>query len=189
MLDDHFLVGFADELTLQKEAAHPLFSSITRGGTMLGRKVRGMMTRVSKRSRKPRVKNLRKKAEDLQRQVPMKQPNVGKELSKRMVGKPPAKPAIGTPPPRKAIGTEPARTMGKMGAAAEKAGRTVKNVLEQATPDAEAHRGTDDGSQVLTQGADDPRYGGGMGNFKGKKAPAFTDKVNPTDLPRAFGKN
>lgn len=39
-------------------------------------------------------------------------------------------------------------------------------------------------------GVDDPRYGGGPGikNFKGKVAPKFTDRFNPTDVPQAFGK-
>lgn len=32
-----------------------------------------------------------------------------------------------------------------------------------------------------------PMYGGGLGNLGGKKAPKFTDKVNPTDAPGAFG--
>ena len=32
------------------------------------------------------------------------------------------------------------------------------------------------------------KYGGGTGNFEGKQAPPFTDKVNPTDMPQAFGK-
>jgi hypothetical protein len=49
-MDNYFLNGFVDELT--KEAAHPLFTSMNRGGTLLGQRVRGLMKRVVKRSRK-----------------------------------------------------------------------------------------------------------------------------------------
>ena len=31
-------------------------------------------------------------------------------------------------------------------------------------------------------------YGGGLGNFEGKRAPKFNEKFNPTDMPKAFGK-
>lgn len=47
--DDIFLRGFAAELI--KSAGHPLIASVDRTGTMLGQKVKGMATRVTKRAR------------------------------------------------------------------------------------------------------------------------------------------
>ena len=32
-----------------------------------------------------------------------------------------------------------------------------------------------------------PQYGGGLGNLGKKKAPKFTDKMNPTDKPGMYG--
>ena len=58
-MNSHFLNGFADELT--KEAAHPLFTSVKKGGTLLGRKVKGAMARAMKRG-KVKVHRMRKKA-------------------------------------------------------------------------------------------------------------------------------
>jgi hypothetical protein len=143
MLDNHFMIGFTDELTLTKEAGpgHPLFASVARGGTMLGRKVRGMMSRKMK---------------------------TGKRKKYRMKKKAGAIKNAGAPP------------------VSEKAGRNVKNVLEEAQPGAQARSARPAGGQVLEQGADDTRYGGGVGNFEGKQAPKFTDKINPTDTPGAF---
>lgn len=114
-MNNNFLNGFADELT--KTAAHPLFTSVTKGGTLLGKKVRGMMTRATQASRKPRMKK-------------------------------------------------------KAGAALEKC--DPKGICKG-------------GKHGCGKGAGD-KYGGGTGNFEGKQAPAFTDKINPTDTPGAFGK-
>jgi hypothetical protein len=66
---------------------------------------------------------------------------------------------------------------------AEEAGAMVREVLR------EAGKGGDkpEYKDTVSTDSDDPRYGGGIGNLGGKKAPAFTDKVNPTDAPSAFG--
>jgi hypothetical protein len=45
-----FIHGFFDELT--KQASHPLFQTVARGGTMLGQKVRGALTRTAAKSKK-----------------------------------------------------------------------------------------------------------------------------------------
>lgn len=45
-----FIHGFFDELT--KQASHPLFQTVARGGTMLGQKVRGAVARTAKKSEK-----------------------------------------------------------------------------------------------------------------------------------------
>ncbi len=192
MNDDHFISGFADEL-VTKEAAHPMLASVTRGGTMLGRKVRGMMSRATKRGRRKKYR-LKKKAED-KLQLP-------KPVQQTMESKPgfaPPKPLTPAPKPNRAVGQakpmpstgQEVQPMGKLSAAA---GETIKKVLEQAHPDSEVHKARTGGAQVLNQGAEDSEryghageeYGGGIGNFKGKKAPVFTDKVNPTDMPGAF---
>jgi len=116
-----FIDAFADELT--KQAAHPLFKTVVKGGTALGQKVRGMMTRAAKRSGKIRKKTMKKQSSESD---------------------------------------------------------VVKGVVAAA-------KGSKDTVDKEMLGADDPRYGGGSGNFKGKQAPAFTDKINPTDTPDAFG--
>ena len=137
---DSFILGFADELT--KEAGHPAFGAVARGGTLLGRKVQGMMTRALKRGRSASHKARMKK-----------------QSSAALPGK-------GGPEVKAAV-------------------------KESKTP---IH--DNDGVQKLVSGATDARYGsgpgmrygGGVGNFEGKQAPAFTDKINPTDMPKAFGK-
>lgn len=45
-----FIHGFYDELT--KQASHPLFQTVARGGTMLGQKVRGALSRTAEKSKK-----------------------------------------------------------------------------------------------------------------------------------------
>lgn len=64
-----------------------------------------------------------------------------------------------------------------------KAGAMVKAILDEAKKPQDNYT---DSQQI---GVDDPRFGGGKGlkNLGGKRAPAFTDKVNPTDMPGAFG--
>jgi hypothetical protein len=54
-MNSNFLNGFADELTKEGAASHPLLTSVTKGGTLLGRKVKGMMNRVMK-GKNPRMK-------------------------------------------------------------------------------------------------------------------------------------
>ncbi|MBW2288649.1 MAG: hypothetical protein JRG90_12585 [Deltaproteobacteria bacterium] len=108
---------------MTKQAAHPLFKTVVKGGTALGQKVRGMMTRAAKRSGKIRKKTMKKQSSESD---------------------------------------------------------VVKGVVAAA-------KGSKDTVDKEMLGADDPRYGGGSGNFKGKQAPAFTDKINPTDTPDAFG--
>lgn len=95
-----------------------------------------------------------------------------------------------TPPPAPGI-NEKAKPMPSIGApivpmnkisAADSAGRIVKAILEGSE---EREGPYSDGQQI---GVDDPRFGGGGGlkNLKGKRAPAFTDRFNPTDTPGAF---
>lgn len=45
-----FITGFYNELV--KQASHPLFQTVARGGTMLGQKVRGALSRTAKKSEK-----------------------------------------------------------------------------------------------------------------------------------------
>lgn len=143
MNDNHFMNGFADELT--KEAAHPLFKSITRGGTLLGKKVRGMMTKVKKRSKK------------LSKKIRFK-----KKAEAPPLPKPPA-PATGAP-----VTTVPPPVKAKaVGGPALSAGAKAVKPKSPAQP-----KGV--------------QFGGGTGNFEGKQAPSFTDKINPTDTPGAF---
>ena len=54
-MNSHFLNGFVDELT--KEAAHPLFTSVKKGGTLLGRKVKGMMSRAVNKGKVKKYRN------------------------------------------------------------------------------------------------------------------------------------
>lgn len=205
MLNSHFLIGFADELTLEKEAG--LFSPVAKGTTALGKKVRGMMTRAYKRGMTQRFR-MKKKA---QTELP-KAPQAGSSSGVKVPQPPKAQPmpakkpktwtsapndaTKGLPMPARGQQMQP---MGKLGAVRESvlrklsgvppvsegAGRAVKNVLDQATPSSQARRVPH--GDVLEFGANDPRYGGGLGNFGGKKAPKFTNKVNPTDTPQAFG--
>jgi uncharacterized protein YjbJ (UPF0337 family) len=65
-------------------------------------------------------------------------------------------------------------------AAEDKAGAMVKEVVENAK--GKRRIDGDVGDSMVDQ------YGGGLGNFEGKTAPKFTDKINPTDTPGAFGK-
>jgi hypothetical protein len=54
-MNSNFINGFAAELTKEGAASHPLLTSVTKGGTLLGRKVKGMMNRVMK-GKNPRMK-------------------------------------------------------------------------------------------------------------------------------------
>lgn len=94
---------------------------------------------------------------------------------------PPAPGVNGKAKPMPSIGT-PIVPMNKTSASASEAGRVVKALLENS----EGREGPYSDSQQI--GVDDPRFGGGGGlkNLKGKRAPAFTDRFNPTDTPGAF---
>ena len=67
-------------------------------------------------------------------------------------------------------------------AVSEAAGRHLKEVIQEAEKGKQRHP-----THQVQIGTDDPRYGGGIGNLGGKKAPKFTNKMNPTDTPQAFG--
>lgn len=49
-MSDAFIHGFCNELA--KQASHPLFQTVSRGGTMLGQKVQGAIARTMKKSQK-----------------------------------------------------------------------------------------------------------------------------------------
>jgi hypothetical protein len=188
MLDNHFMIGFADELTLEKEAAHPLFSTVTRGGTMLGRKVRGMMRRaIDLGTKKPR---LRKKAQDgtvagmgTKGTTMETKPNLGA----------PPKPA--TPPPGQgqpkpmpmpSTGGNPqpmgtGRGVRKRAAdeTTQRAGDAIRRVLEEASPESQARMSTGDGGQVMDTGSEDPLYGCGTGKKKMVKKGGMALVNNP----------
>lgn len=69
-------------------------------------------------------------------------------------------------------------------AAESTVGDLVKAIVADAKKPTDAF--TDNEAEI---GVDDPRFGGGKGlkNLGGRRAPSFTDKVNPTDTPNAFG--
>lgn len=73
-----------------------------------------------------------------------------------------------------------AGVVGAKVAAEDKAGAMVKEVVENAA--GKRRQDNPVGDSMVDQ------YGGGLGNFEGKTAPKFTDKINPTDTPGAFGK-
>lgn len=88
------------------------------------------------------------------------------------------------PMPMPSTGTSLTPMGAKTAEDAKGAGAVIKAML--GSSGAQAGEYTDDEQT----GVDDPRFGGGKGieNFKGKKAPTFTDRFNPTDVPQAFGK-
>jgi len=133
MTGNYFLDGFMAEL--EKEASHPLFRTVGGSQSLLGRKVRGMVSKVEDLGQRTKFR-MKKKAEE----------------------------------------------------SSDKAGKTIKKILEEAEGDERARVVEGEGGQVLEQGAEDTKYGGGLGNLGKKRAPSFTDKVNPTDMPGAFGK-
>lgn len=54
---NHFLNGFVDELVKEGASGHPLFTSIKKGGTALGQKVKHMASAVMKRAKGVRAQS------------------------------------------------------------------------------------------------------------------------------------
>jgi len=195
-MSDSFMHGFADELT--KTAGHPLFQTVTQGAATLGKKVRATAMKAVKAGKKfkrglssaPKAKNppkgmprakLKKKAEEL----------VGAD-KKNTVGGPAVtglKPPPPPPPPKPVTTKIPKIASEEYGDEADEAGRALADMLAQSM-NQQPSGGT------VPMGVSDPTYesyGTGRGNFKGRKAPAFTSSTkggkigNPTENPDRFG--
>ena len=61
-MNSNFLNGFVDELTKEAGGGHPLFTSVKKGGTLLGRRVRGMMARAMEAGKRKSFR-MKKKAD------------------------------------------------------------------------------------------------------------------------------
>jgi len=180
-----FFNGFTDELV--KEAGHPLFSTVTKGGTIFGKKVKGLMRRSMKKAKKVKVKmqkRLTKKSQDMTQRGQAPAPKIP-----RAQGMPPAAqpmPAPTTNPTKPPLAPKPAMPMNK--SAEEDAGDALRDFLERVVE--EAQNSADD---YHAQPLEDDKYGGGTGNFKGRQAPKFTPSTkggkpgNPTENPERFG--
>ena len=202
----HFLDGFVDEnIKIAESGGHPLFEQLSRGGTLLGQKVDGMVSRSAKRGAKARSqakrgaglkKVLKKTAET---PVPGSIPKAQTMEKKAPPPVPtPAPPPTRTPPPTpmpKLPGTK-AIPLNKRAEEEDKdsekkkdkAGGVLEEVLRAALKGDEDKPVDAEGSTV-PMGVDDPSYGGGKGMpFGGKQRAPWTDEHNPTDKPNAqFG--
>jgi hypothetical protein len=217
-----FIQSFEDELT--KQAAHPLLQSVVKGGTALGQKVKGMVTRTLDRGNKIRKKTMKKMGEERpltrvraiprehSKQLTIAKGRVDSDPATRGKVSPRAVTAWDSSPEGRAEKAVQKRIPGVKhpgldrwkGMADYGTGGGAKMASDEAIVQGilEAAKGSEDAVDTEEPGAEDTRYGGGkgaryggglgarygggLGNLKGKRAPKFTDKVNPTDLPQAF---
>lgn len=194
-MSQHFMQGFHDELS--KQAGHPLFETVTRGGTLLGQQVRGMMRKAVRRARKLRTKarrgaglksklRLKKKAGDVTQTLPKPPTSNGPMQPPAPRPMPAPGGPQGQPMPSKPPKPIPMQKSSGAPEASEDAGRVLKEVLDQAQAPSQK------GDQI-PMGVTDPDYGAGLGNFKGRQAPSFTSSTkggkpgNPTENPDRFG--
>lgn len=166
----NFLNGFADELT--KEAKHPLFEAVTKGGTLLGRRVKGMVSRSTKKGKVKKFR-MRKKATELT----------------------PAGAAL-----KKKWGTPEAARKGMMAESQAKLDSYKSSVNNKMNSQASKLRSLASGGSPQSSKMGDnimaPSFGSGKGldAFKGQRAPAFTADTakgkigNPKENPENFKK-
>lgn len=174
-MNSNFLHGFADELI--KEASHPLFEAVQKGGTLLGQKVKGMITRATK-GKKPQLK---KKASFTDGYSIGSAAKAGRVTGPKAMKAAPAKETdFGFGGTKKKTPSSHV-TVGK-------ATRLSGSGLLASSKKSLGSTESKTKSQKMGNNLMAPSFGGGTGNFEGKQAPPFTDKVNPTDVPQAFGK-
>lgn len=184
MLDSNFINGFADELTLEKRAAHPLISVVSHKGGSLGRKIKGMVSRKTKLGKKKRFR-MRKRAEAAA--PPDVKPPAQKDTPQlpqpQQAAAPAAQPTV--PMPGQDQQSAPVPSSGPpIGRSKMAAAQVIKKVLDEARPGTQP-RPKGLGAQVLDEGAADTEYGGGLGNFEGRQAKPYTDTDNPVDNKKA----
>jgi hypothetical protein len=201
-MNSHFLNGFAAELT--KEAGHPLFSDTRDTRTLLGKKVRGM---VSRSMSKGKVKNYRmKKKAGLTDGY-----SIGKGVGARVTGPKEGKKITGSGEvnlggrARSSKGATKARPKSLMGSVTgglsfgdmpSLPGQKKKTPSSQVTM-GKATRLSGSGMHASSRKAlGGTKYGPGKGldSFKGQRAQPFTEnddkgKIgNPTENPENFNK-
>jgi hypothetical protein len=181
-MNSNFLNGFADEIT--KEASHPLFKALKKGGTNLGRKVKGMVNRATK-GKKPRLKkqaNMARLTDSAPVAKMSKGPVVAGPKASKIAPKKETDFGFGgtkkTPSSNVTVGKATALGSGGLMASSKKSlGHTSDKAKVKKL-----------GDKLMA-----PSFGSG-GGFGGNQAPAFTadDKDgkigNPKENPGNFGK-